>query len=245
MLASSTGSGGFGGGLLGSVGGAPLTPGRRNQYDVGVQQTRVARHSDRRRVLLEVHRRRVRLRPHPQHAAGVSGAVPRVETGRRARAHHACPSTAAGSCTRRCRTRARGCSGRNSAGSGSARTTRRSRGRITTSRSSRTRTSNIDRRGTLGFWGGLTWRYDSGLVAVAVPTYAAALRLTGDEQAAMGLYCGDTFATRDQPLRSCASPTFRRDAASTSRRRARRTTTRTRRASCRIICSTSPSDWTR
>jgi hypothetical protein len=60
----------------------------------------------------------------------------------------------------------------------------------------------------LGFWGGLTWRYDSGLVAVAVPTYGAAMRLTGDEQAAMGLYCGDTFATRSQPLRSCASPTF-------------------------------------
>ncbi|PYR76126.1 MAG: hypothetical protein DMF87_18870, partial [Acidobacteria bacterium] len=39
VLASSTGSGGFGGGVLGSVGGAPLTPGRRNQYDVGVQQT--------------------------------------------------------------------------------------------------------------------------------------------------------------------------------------------------------------
>src|SRR5260370_20532015 len=38
VLASSTGSGGFGGGLLGSVGGAPLTPGRRNQYDVGLQQ---------------------------------------------------------------------------------------------------------------------------------------------------------------------------------------------------------------
>src|SRR5207302_9677907 len=39
LLASSTGSGGFGGGVLGSVGGAPLAPGRRNQYDVGVQQT--------------------------------------------------------------------------------------------------------------------------------------------------------------------------------------------------------------
>jgi hypothetical protein len=54
-------------------------------------------------------------------------------------------------------------------------------------------------------WGGLTWRYDSGLVAVAVPTYAGALRLTGDEQAAMGLYCGDTVATRSQPIRTCGS----------------------------------------
>jgi TonB dependent receptor len=63
-------------------------------------------------------------------------------------------------------------------------------------------------RRALGFWGGLTWRYDSGLVAVAVPTYAAALRLTGDEQAAMGLYCGDTVATGGQPIRTCASSNF-------------------------------------
>jgi hypothetical protein len=62
--------------------------------------------------------------------------------------------------------------------------------------------------GTLGFWGGVTWRYGSGLVAVAVPTYGAALSLTGDEQVAMGLYCGDTFASRTQPLRNCASPHF-------------------------------------
>jgi hypothetical protein len=59
-----------------------------------------------------------------------------------------------------------------------------------------------------GFWAGLTWRYDSGLVAVSVPTYADALRLTGDQQAAMGLYCGGTFATVNQPVRRCDSPTF-------------------------------------
>jgi len=41
-----------------------------------------------------------------------------------------------------------------------------------------------------------------------VPTYAASLGLTGDEQAVMGLYCGDMTATRTQPLRSCASPGF-------------------------------------
>jgi hypothetical protein len=59
-----------------------------------------------------------------------------------------------------------------------------------------------------GFWSGLTWRYDSGLVAVAVPTYGSALRLTGDEQAAMGLYCGDRVATRSRPIRTCASSNF-------------------------------------
>jgi hypothetical protein len=59
-----------------------------------------------------------------------------------------------------------------------------------------------------GSWIGLTWRYDSGLVAVSVPTYADALRLTGDEQAAMGLYCGGAFATVGQPIRSCTALTF-------------------------------------
>ncbi|MBI3490469.1 MAG: TonB-dependent receptor [Acidobacteria bacterium] len=62
--------------------------------------------------------------------------------------------------------------------------------------------------GGLGFWSGLTWRYDSGLVAVAVRTYEDALKLTGDQQAAMGLFCGDTPATRAQPIRTCASSTF-------------------------------------
>src|SRR5262249_43719038 len=59
-----------------------------------------------------------------------------------------------------------------------------------------------------GLWAGLTWRYDSGLVAVSVPTYAAARQLTGDEQSAMGLYCGTTFATGSQPIRGCSAPGF-------------------------------------
>jgi hypothetical protein len=57
-------------------------------------------------------------------------------------------------------------------------------------------------------WFALTWRFDSGLVAVAVPDYATALTLTGDQQAQMGLYCGAVFATVNAPLRSCSSPTF-------------------------------------
>ncbi len=55
-------------------------------------------------------------------------------------------------------------------------------------------------------WVGLTWRFDSGLVAVSVPDYATALTLSGDEQAQMGLYCGPLFATVNLPLRSCGSP---------------------------------------
>lgn len=57
-------------------------------------------------------------------------------------------------------------------------------------------------------WLSLTWRLDSGLVAVSVPDYATALTLAGDEQAQMGLYCGTLFATVSTPLRSCASPIF-------------------------------------
>jgi hypothetical protein len=49
------------------------------------------------------------------------------------------------------------------------------------------------------------WRFDSGLVAGAVPDVATALTFTGAEQAAMGFYCGSVFATRSSPITSCAS----------------------------------------
>lgn len=51
---------------------------------------------------------------------------------------------------------------------------------------------------------GISYRYDGGLVAVAVPDDATALRLTGDEQGQMGLHCGATFADASRPIRSCA-----------------------------------------
>jgi hypothetical protein len=41
---------------------------------------------------------------------------------------------------------------------------------------------------------------------VSVPDYATALTLTGDEQHAIGLYCGGVFATVAQPLETCNSP---------------------------------------
>jgi hypothetical protein len=56
-----------------------------------------------------------------------------------------------------------------------------------------------------GAWLGMTWRFDSGLVVVSVPDYATALTLSGDEQHAMGLYCGAIFATVAQPLATCNS----------------------------------------
>ena len=59
-----------------------------------------------------------------------------------------------------------------------------------------------------GLWLGLTWRFDSGLVVVSVPDYATALTLTGDQQQEIGLYCGNVVATVDTPLRTCTSPRY-------------------------------------
>ena len=50
-----------------------------------------------------------------------------------------------------------------------------------------------------------TYRYDSGLVSGAVPDYATALGFSADEQQQIGLYCGGQFATLNNPIRDCAS----------------------------------------
>ena len=50
-----------------------------------------------------------------------------------------------------------------------------------------------------------TWRYDSGLVAGAVTDFDTALAFSPDEQQQIGLFCGGTFATLDNPITSCAS----------------------------------------
>src|SRR5580765_4259139 len=56
-----------------------------------------------------------------------------------------------------------------------------------------------------GPWVGFNWRYDSGLVAGAVPDFATALSFDGDQQAAIGLFCAGPggqriFATLTSPL---------------------------------------------
>ena len=60
-----------------------------------------------------------------------------------------------------------------------------------------------------GPWIGFNWRYDSGLVAGAVPDFATALTLDGDQQAAIGLFCGNLRATLLNPLTpaACAGQT--------------------------------------
>jgi hypothetical protein len=47
-----------------------------------------------------------------------------------------------------------------------------------------------------GPWVGFNWRYDSGLVAGAVPDFATALTFDGDQQAAIGLFCAGPSGQR-------------------------------------------------
>lgn len=61
-----------------------------------------------------------------------------------------------------------------------------------------------------GPWVGFNWRYDSGLVAGAVPfatdttTPVDLTGLTGDQQLQAGLFCGSQRPTLSTPLTSCA-----------------------------------------
>jgi hypothetical protein len=65
-------------------------------------------------------------------------------------------------------------------------------------------------RGSNGPWIGFNWRYDSGLVAGAVPfasdttTPVDLTLLTPDQQIQAGLFCGNVFPTLTAPLTSCA-----------------------------------------
>ena len=57
-----------------------------------------------------------------------------------------------------------------------------------------------------GPWVAMTWRYDSGLVAGSVPDLQSALVLDGDQQAAIGFFCGSQHATLYNPVTSCSRP---------------------------------------
>ncbi len=68
--------------------------------------------------------------------------------------------------------------------------------------------------GKRGPWIGFNWRYDSGLVAGAVPfatdstTPIDLTGLTADQQIQAGLFCGNVFPTLASPLTSCAPSQF-------------------------------------
>ena len=55
-------------------------------------------------------------------------------------------------------------------------------------------------------WAAVTWRFDSGAVAGAVPDYKTALGFTPDEQSQIQLYCGSQTATLTTPIRACSDP---------------------------------------
>jgi len=56
----------------------------------------------------------------------------------------------------------------------------------------------------IGAWAAFTWRYDSGLVTSSIGDVNDLLGLTADQQTAIHMSCGSTFATRDTPITSCA-----------------------------------------
>jgi hypothetical protein len=207
VLASSTGAGGFGGGFLGSLGGAPLTPAYRNQYNLGIEQrlwhgirvdadyfwkfTDGPYDFD---VILNT----PLTFPVQFRESKIDGGLVRVTLPdvRGVRVYTTLSHT---------RSRLFGPSvGGLRFAADYAPVARPDHDETLQT------TTHVEYRTTkvAGFWTGMTWRYDSGLVAVSVPTYADALQLTGDEQAAMGLYCGSSFAMVSRPIRSCSAPTF-------------------------------------
>ena len=66
----------------------------------------------------------------------------------------------------------------------------------------------VDRSATSGprtrEWIDFTWRYDSGLVVSGVPDVAAALALTAAQQVAIGFSCDGVFATYGNPITTCS-----------------------------------------
>lgn len=202
VLASSTGDGGFGGGVPGAVGGAPLLPARRNQYHVGLLQPlghgvivdgdyfwkRTDGPFDFNVILNTSLTVPVQFR-----LSKIDGGFLRVTL---PRTHGVQASTTLS------HTRSR-LFGPSTGG------LRFSANYAPVARPDHDQalqqTTLVEYRTARfgGLWGGITWRYDSGLVAVAVRSMTDALALTGDDQAAVGLFCGAVSATISQPIRSC------------------------------------------
>ena len=186
-----------------------LTPARRNQFNVGLEQQFGRKLSVQARILLEVHRRRLRFQQHPEYAAQLSHPVSEIEDRWRSSARDP---------QKRARLQRIQRAGTQPVPAVQSRNRRHQLwpAYAPVARPDHDQgfqqTTNLQyqfpRRNLRGLWLGLTWRFDSGLVVVSVPDYATALTLTGDEQQEIGLYCGNVFATVDQPLRTCTSPHY-------------------------------------
>lgn len=59
-----------------------------------------------------------------------------------------------------------------------------------------------------GWWGDVTWRYDSGLVVGAVNGLGDALGLTAAQQAAIGFWCGGQRATAGNRITVCSGSSY-------------------------------------
>jgi len=55
-------------------------------------------------------------------------------------------------------------------------------------------------------WIAFTWRYDSGLVVSGVPDAAAAIALDPNQQVTIGLACNGVYATVAAPITACGGP---------------------------------------
>jgi outer membrane receptor protein involved in Fe transport len=59
-----------------------------------------------------------------------------------------------------------------------------------------------------GPWAAFTWRYDSGLVAGAVPDLEAAFKLTAAQQTAIGFFCGSERAELSRSIKTCTASNY-------------------------------------
>lgn len=204
VLSSSTGAGGLGNGSLGATGVQPLTPARRNQYNVGLEQQFGPRFNIQAEYFWKYTHGAYDFNtilntplnfPIQFRESKIDGAMVRATL---TNFHGLSTFTVLG------HTRSRLFSpeiGGINFGTAYAPVARPDHDQ------GFEQTTNVQyqfrRRSMRGLWLGFTWRFDSGLVVVSVPDYATALTLTGDQQQEIGLYCGDVFATVQQPLRSC------------------------------------------
>lgn len=209
VLSSSTGPGGLGNGSLGASGVEPLTPARRNQYNVGLDQQLGSRFNIQAQYFWKYTHGAYDFNtiqntplnfPIQFRQSKIDGAMVRATLNN---FHGLSAFTVLG------HTRSRLFSpeiGGINFGTAYAPVARPDHDQ------GFEQTTNVQyqfqQKRMRGLWLGLTWRFDSGLVVVSVPDYATALTLTGDQQQQIGLYCGNLFATVDQPLRSCTSPRY-------------------------------------